>query len=570
MKPPPSFLTRCLVVLLLWLGAAAWACAKPVPLVVERLDHVLPATAAAEVVGSDSGFVSQPYAAVTPSRSHGVWYRLRLAADWNQTEPPLLILANPQGLDVVLHVPPDNAGTAASIYAPKANPGFTRHWLILPLPAELKADTPIYLYVGPERAIPRSLEVIGAAEAREIDLTWARLDVLVPAIQLATLLVVLCFFLVLRERMYAYFVGHVLFLVLYEFYMFGIGYEMPPFDLAAPLRLRIMWFAASMTTLMLLQFSMRFLDIPRSAPRLSGILGFARWPLAALALCALIPGVSHGWWVEDVLLVVVLLIVPLLLVAALSAWHYGGRRGGYYLCGWLPGLLFVIVRALQIGLQWPLPPWLEFALPAAFAFSGIVLSFGLADQTLSIRHERDVAHRLAERDMLTGVLNRRAILAHLRAAFLHARESGSPLALLFLDLDHFKRINDNHGHGAGDQCLRAVVRPIASELRQGDAVGRYGGEEFLVVLPGAAAANAMVIAERIRARVQSMPVLVSGTRIGLTLSVGVAALDDAVMTPDALIERADAALYRSKAGGRNQVQAHAGDSGVADEPAVGA
>jgi diguanylate cyclase (GGDEF)-like protein len=566
-KPPPTFPLRCLAALLLWLGAAAWARAEPVPLVVERLERDVPADAAAAVVGSsDAGFVSQPYAAITPRRSRGVWYRLRLIADWNRAEPPLLAVANPQGLVLVVHAPPDYAGVPASVYRPDANPGFTRHRLMIPLPPGLRADTPVYLYVAPERAIPRGVEIMGAAEARAHDLVWARLDILLPSIQLTTLLVVLCFFLVLRERMYAYFVGHVLFLVLYELYMFGIGYEMPPFDLAAPMRLRVMWFAAAMATLLLLLFSMRFLDIARSSPRLARWLGASRWPLPVLGLCALVPGLSRGWWVEDALVAVVLLIVPLLLVAALSAWHHGGRRGGYYLCGWLPALLFVIVRALQIGLQWPLPPWLEFALPAAFAFSGLVLSFGLADQTLSIRHERDVAHRLAERDMLTGVLNRRAILAHLRATFLHARESGSPLALLFLDLDHFKQINDSHGHAAGDQCLRAVVRPIASELREGDAVGRYGGEEFLVVLPGAAAANAMVVAERIRARVQTMPVLVSGTRIGLTLSVGVAALDDAVATPDALIERADAALYRSKAGGRNQVQAHE-SAGV--EPAVG-
>jgi diguanylate cyclase (GGDEF)-like protein len=212
---------------------------------------------------------------------------------------------------------------------------------------------------------------------------------------------------------------------------------------------------------------------------------------------------------------------------------------------------------MQLTLQWPLPMWLEFALPAAFAYASLVLAFGLADHTLAIRHERDVAHRLAEHDALTGVLNRRAILARLRAAFLQARESGEPLSLLFLDLDHFKRVNDSYGHRAGDQCLRAVIGPIASELRQGDALGRYGGEEFLVVLPGAGAGNAQIVAERIRGRVQDMPMLVSGTRIGLTLSVGIAALEEDVLTPDDLLERADAALYRSKSAGRNVVSTHA-------------
>jgi diguanylate cyclase (GGDEF)-like protein len=106
--------------------------------------------------------------------------------------------------------------------------------------------------------------------------------------------------------------------------------------------------------------------------------------------------------------------------------------------------------------------------------------------------------------------------------------------------------------------LRAVIGPIAGELRQGDALGRYGGEEFLILLPGAAASDAEIVAERIRRRVQEMPMLVSGTRIGLTVSLGVAAVDTEVAIPDDLVERADAALYRSKSGGRNQVSTHTG------------
>ena len=187
------------------------------------------------------------------------------------------------------------------------------------------------------------------------------------------------------------------------------------------------------------------------------------------------------------------------------------------------------MRVLQLRMQWPLPIWLEFGLPAALAYANLVLAFVLAGQTLSFRYERDVAHKLAEHDPLTGVLNRRAILARLRAEFAKARQSGDPLSLLFLDLDHFKNVNDSYGHRAGDQCLRSVIDPIAGELRQGDALGRYGGEEFLILLPGAGASDAEVVAERIRRRVQEMPMLISGMRIGLTVSLGVAAVDTEVV-----------------------------------------
>jgi diguanylate cyclase (GGDEF)-like protein len=548
---------RIFASILLW--AAAGASAQSPSVILERLDRGALDVPVDQVVSGafDRDFVAGPYAAIVPAADHDVWYRLRLAVDWDSPHPPVLSIQDPQGLSVTAYAPPKYAATRYSMYDTSLQTGFSRHALVLLLPSELKTTAPIYLRVAPEKAVPRSIQVSNVLDARVADLVRARLDILFPAIQLATVLVMLCFFVALRERMYIYFVGHVFFCVVYELYSFGIGYEFWPLNLLAPLHVRPLWFAAALASILLIEFSSRFLEIKRIAPRLDRVLAAFRWPFALLALCAAIPPLSSGWWVEDALSLSVLAAAPLLIVAGVLAWQHGGRRGGFYLCAWIPGLLFVMLRVLQLTLLWPLPVWLEFAVPAGFAYASLVLAFGLADHTLSIRHERDVAHRLAEHDVLTGVLNRRAILARLRAAFVQARESGEPLALLFLDLDHFKRVNDSYGHRAGDQCLRAIIGPIASELRQGDALGRYGGEEFLVVLPGAGAANAEVVAERIRNHVQETPMLVSGTRIGLTLSVGIASLDDDVPTPDDLIERADAALYRSKSAGRNVVSTHA-------------
>lgn len=563
---------RASVAMVLLVLLTSSAIAGPIAVVVERLDTAVSESAAAQIVAGryDSGFVAQDYVAITPSPQRHVWYRVRLSADWLAGRPPVLRIFDPQGLVVRVYLPPAYAGVTDSIYQVRSNPGFSRHALAFVLPRGLKANVPIYLDVAPERAIPRQITVDDIVDAHASDLAYAQLDVLFPATQLATVLVMLCFFVALRARVYGYFVGHVLFLVIYELYEFGIGYTLPPLDLLAPLHARPMWLAAALAAILLREFSSQFLELGRVAPRLDRVLAAFRWPLAALALCAAIPPLSKGWWVENALVVIFLVMAPLLVAAGLLAWQRGGRSGGFYLCAWIPGLLFVIVRALQLMFHWPLPTWLEFAVPAAFAFSSIVMSLGLADHTLSIRHERDVANRLAERDALTGVLNRRAILAQLRVAFLRARESEAPLSLLFLDIDHFKHVNDSYGHRAGDQCLRALIEPIASELRQGDAFGRYGGEEFLVVLPGAAAANAAVVAERIRARVEVLPLLISGTRIGLTLSVGIAALDASVATPDDLIERADAALYQSKAAGRNLVSTHPGTTVAPNEWATDA
>ncbi len=561
------FWPRIVALVLLWTATAA--AAPPVPIRVERLDRGGASTPAAQVVSGvfDAQFAAQPYAAITPAQNHAVWYRVRLAQDWTAQRRPLLSIGDPQGLEIEAYSPPAYAGATYNIYADPPEFGFSRHSLAIALPAILKANVPIYLRVEPGRALPHGMEIQDVGTAGTNDLAHARLDVLFPAIQLASLLIMLAFFMALRESMYGYFVGYVLFLVLYELYEFGIGYEFAPFNVLAPLKERPTWLMAAIAAMLLGQFSRRFLDLRNGAPRIDRLLAAVAWPLGLFGACATLPVFAQDGWIVDTLLVAFLALATLLLVAAVLTWHHGSRRGGFYLCAWLPGLLIVIVRALQLIAQWPQPEWLELALPASFAFASIVLAFGLAEQTLAIRHERDVAHRLAEHDMLTGALNRRAIQANARAAFRNARQAGESLALLFLDLDHFKNVNDSYGHRAGDRCLRAVTAPITSELRHDDALGRYGGEEFLVVLPRATAREAEAIAERIRSRVQEVPVYVSGTRIGLTLSVGVAVIRDDVHTVEDLIECADAALYKAKSNGRNLVSTHPGPAGASTNPA---
>jgi diguanylate cyclase (GGDEF)-like protein len=155
-------------------------------------------------------------------------------------------------------------------------------------------------------------------------------------------------------------------------------------------------------------------------------------------------------------------------------------------------------------------------------------------------------------DPLTGVLNRRSLIERLDAAGVCAR--GLPTAVLFIDLDHFKLINDSHGHPVGDTCLRAIIGPIQTELRQSDVIGRYGGEEFVVMLSSADAAAARPIAERIRRRVEEVMVGGVGPPIRITCSIGLAASDTEGLWGKALVARADEALYTSKRSGRNQVR----------------
>ncbi len=161
----------------------------------------------------------------------------------------------------------------------------------------------------------------------------------------------------------------------------------------------------------------------------------------------------------------------------------------------------------------------------------------------------------ANRDGLTGLWNRAATLNVLARELDRAQREGQPLAVVLADLDHFKRINDTLGHLAGDAVLRHTSRKMLSSLRPYDVVGRYGGEEFLILLPGCGQLSAIRLADRLRRCIASAPVEVEGTGVSVTLSLGVA-VTDGKAKPDAveLLRAADMALYAAKRAGRNCVQ----------------
>ena len=165
-------------------------------------------------------------------------------------------------------------------------------------------------------------------------------------------------------------------------------------------------------------------------------------------------------------------------------------------------------------------------------------------------------HHQAMHDHLTGLFNRRMILDELARAFERMGDEGRPIAVAIADIDHFKHINDSFGHAAGDTVLQSVASRIRDVLRTYDAVGRYGGEEFLLVLPGSDGTIAHEIADRARRHVTDRPIDggPAGVPVNVSVSIGVSWADPATSAPAALIEAADAALYRAKEAGRNRVE----------------
>jgi diguanylate cyclase len=161
---------------------------------------------------------------------------------------------------------------------------------------------------------------------------------------------------------------------------------------------------------------------------------------------------------------------------------------------------------------------------------------------------------LATRDELTGVYNRRQFLVLADREWARCRRYDMGAALLMLDVDHFKRVNDLHGHLAGDLMLREIARAAADTLRHADFMGRFGGEEFIVFLPHTDTLGALDVAERIRERVAALSLAWRGQQVRTTMSVGVATLDGDHESVGALIADADRALYTAKHAGRNCVR----------------
>ncbi len=173
-----------------------------------------------------------------------------------------------------------------------------------------------------------------------------------------------------------------------------------------------------------------------------------------------------------------------------------------------------------------------------------------------LEEELEAARRRAEAlsrtDELTGVHNRRAFFQLGESLFSMASRSHRPLAVVMLDVDHFKRINDRYGHFAGDEVLRELARAVDARIRDSDVLGRFGGEEFVLVLPDTDPEQAMAFAERLRAGIADTDIEIDDDTLACTVSIGVAVLSEHCLSLEQLLTRADEALFRAKAKGRNR------------------
>jgi len=182
----------------------------------------------------------------------------------------------------------------------------------------------------------------------------------------------------------------------------------------------------------------------------------------------------------------------------------------------------------------------------------------LQRENLDLTVKNRLLSEVSSRDSLTGLYNRWFVMEKIDTELNRSLRHGSPMSLLMMDVDHFKRINDTWGHSAGDQVLQGIGKLLRDCCRVYDVPGRYGGEEFCIVLPETKIGNTSAVAERIRQRLAATELQCGDTSIAVTASIGIAGMDTPdegdTLSPAGLIERADRALYSAKNRGRNRVE----------------
>ncbi len=215
----------------------------------------------------------------------------------------------------------------------------------------------------------------------------------------------------------------------------------------------------------------------------------------------------------------------------------------------------VQITRLAFTLIWP-PPSADLmhpdAVQAFFSFLNCLLglcSF-LAVLWLALWGQRHDLQKLAFTDVLTGLMNRRAFDEIMKQEIRHSQQSGEPLALMLIDIDSFKAINDDYGHLIGDEVIRQVGRALQANTRPGDIVGRFGGEEFVMLLRDVLLDDAEVIAQRLRVQVAVLRELPQGIHVTVSIGLAICDVDD---TAESLLKRSDDALYFAKRSGRNRV-----------------
>ncbi|MFD0738575.1 diguanylate cyclase [Lysobacter koreensis] len=521
---------------------------------------------AARVIGGDhdARFVAVPTPTISSATEGPHWWRVTALQPIAATDAPQLVLQTPYLNAVEAWLPGQAMPVRRAMLGRDADRRYSTRALVVPLPKGLAAGQHVDLRIDVRSSLPMRLAIEPLSEVHRKDLVHVGWRAAVLAALLVIAILALGLWIGIGERSYGFLMVTLLAQV---FCLVTIGGELRAVpwlaDLlgADPRTSRLFGFVSAIASI---SFIAHYLDLPKRQPGLMRVLHGCNAVLAALLLVTFVSGAAIIATIGN--LAVLVATAAVFAASVVGSWR--GQRPAYFLLvAWLPMLLLVILHVGErLGL-WINPDWVDVAFPAGFALAGLVLTVGLADNIQQLRRDRDQASRLATFDALTGAMSRPATSERLEAAVADARRSGLPLSLVFFDVDHFKHINDKHGHRIGDECLRIIALRTRNRLRRYDQFGRWGGDEMLVILPDTRLAEARGVAENLRSAINCRPLSIEGRLLQATLSLGVAEL-----APDedasSLLVRADTALYTSKAAGRDRVSGHAVGSVTQEQKAL--
>lgn len=545
-----------------WLALTGGAAAQA-PLAVSRLQADAPPAQVTQGM-FDKAFVRGPGPArLAPTSPGAQWWRVMAARDIAASGEPHLVVAHPRLNRLEAWRPGDAAPQSLAAMGAEAERAFSTRALVLPLPQGLKAGQSVYLrvHVVSPVAMPVAIEPRAVMHRRDlVHVAW-RTAVLVTMLVLVVL--ALGFWLRGGERGFAWLMvallAHVGFLAVEggEIRLLPSLANLLGHDLRAA---RLFGAIGAIASIGFLDY---YLELSRRQPRVMRVLKACG---AAMALVVVATFFTVSPAVALVANAVLVVAVGATVVATVTAARRRERAAWFLAFSSTPLLVVVVWRVGGLVGLWPMPDGLAIAFPVVLALAGLLLTLGLSDKMQQLRRDRDRAGERAAFDGLTGAASRQMIEDQLAAAVVHAHRHGQPLSVVFFDIDHFKRINDEHGHLVGDHCLRVIALRTRNRLRTYDRLGRYGGDEMLVILPGTRLAEAFGVAENLRSVVNCRPLSINGARINASLSLGVAELAAGESAHD-LLRRADAGLYASKANGRDRVTAEAAPPAAAAAPA---
>ncbi|MBI5896648.1 MAG: diguanylate cyclase [Desulfobacterales bacterium] len=458
-------------------------------------------------------------------------------------------------------------------------------YFIVPLTLLPGEEATLYLRLRSSSAIQAPITLWEESEFFNFNNTRIMINGLYFGTMLVIALYSLLIYFGLGERVYLYYVLYVACMALFLASLGGHAFQYLWPNLTQWNDQAIIVFLAGVVVFGL-QFTRQFLSLARYSNLLN-----------RLALVCVVLGV--GMMASAFLMPYkfnILTLIPLASVACILGlvmggytWKKGESTAKFYCIAWVSMLSGGILLALSKFHLIPTNAFTEHAIQIGSSLEVVLLSFALAErinverrlryeaQTVALETQMKVNEILEQRvqertqelekvnrrlqelsdtDQLTGLSNRRFLDGLLAREWARSRRYGHHLAVLLIDVDHFKQVNDAHGHLTGDRCLQALAGCIKGMLRQmTDQAARYGGEEFFVVLPETDLPGALVVAERLRAKVEATPMVDHDLILKITISIGVAHLapDAVIEGVEKLVQMADTALYESKAGGRNRV-----------------